>query len=68
MRDLTVGWAVNAFGRKACQDATKSGKLLSRLLGYQNQPQTWDVYVWLPWEMFFARNFYQAEGEECQMF
>ena len=33
MRDLTVGCDLRAIGRKACLDATKSGKLLSTRVG-----------------------------------
>lgn len=53
MQDLAVRYIFGAIGRKACQDATKFGKLLSRLVGLRNRPQNWGLYVWPP-EKFYT--------------
>jgi hypothetical protein len=37
MRCLAVGCGLGTIGRKACWDATKSGKLLSTRVGVQNR-------------------------------
>jgi hypothetical protein len=40
MRDLAIGCVLRAIGKKACEEATKFGKLLSTVVGLQNRSQT----------------------------
>jgi len=70
VQDLAARCFFGATDRKAYEDATKSGKLLSRLDEVAKPAiKRGGACVWPSAGSFFAPRIQnQAEGEECQMY